>query len=179
LGRGSPGSPTEDLVPVAAPAFTQISARGNNACGLTAAGTIYCWGDNRTAQTGLPAGGFTATPNPVGGTGYTYVAVGGRDSTGADGVLGHACALAGATVRCWGSNRYGQLGRGQAAVPGSSSSTPIAIAGSYTALSSGTRTSCAVAADGAYCWGSSILGATGSQVQALGLTVPTKTEPPQ
>jgi len=179
LGRGNSGDTTETLMAVAAPAFTQISARGDNACGLTAAGTIYCWGDNTTAQTGRPAGGITATPNQVPGTGYTYVAVGGRDSTKADGAVAHVCALAGSTVSCWGSNRYGQLGRGLAAAPGSLSATPVAIAGTYTALSSGTRTSCAVAADGAYCWGSSLFGATGTQVQTLAVIVPTKTEPPQ
>ncbi len=179
LGRGTPGGATEDLVPVNAPAFTQISARGANACGLTAAGVIYCWGDNTTAQTGLPAGGITATPNQITGTGYTYVAVGGRDSSRTDGPLAHACALAGSTVSCWGSNRYGQLGTGQAAIPGATSATPAPVTGSYTALSAGTRTSCAVAADGAYCWGSSLLGATGNQLQALAITTPTKTEPPQ
>ena len=59
--------------------------------------------------------------------------------------------------------------------------TPAAVSGTrtYTALSSGARTACAVAADGAYCWGSSVYGATGNQVQALAVLVPTKTEPPQ
>jgi len=179
LGRGTSGDTTERLVAVSAPAFTQISAAGDNACGLTAAGTIYCWGDNATAQTGRTAGGITPTPNLVGGTGYTYVAVGGKDVTEADGEVAHVCALAGTTVRCWGSNRYGQLGRALPAAPGSLSDTPAPIAGTYTALSSGTRTSCAVAADGAYCWGSSLWGATGNQVQAISVTAPQKTEPPQ
>jgi alpha-tubulin suppressor-like RCC1 family protein len=179
LGRGTAGDTTENFVAVIAPAFTQISARGDNACGLTAAGTIYCWGDNRTAQTGRAAGGITSTPNQVGGTGYTYVAVGGRDSTIADGAVAHVCALAGSTVSCWGSNRYGQLGRNIAPGNLAMSSTPVAITGTYTALSSGTRTSCAVAADGAYCWGSSLWGATGNQVQAVAVTGPTKAQPPQ
>jgi alpha-tubulin suppressor-like RCC1 family protein len=179
LGRGAPGAPDENFLPVAGPAFTQISARGDNACGLTAAGTIYCWGDNTTAQTGRAAGGITATPNQVAGTGYTYVAVGGRDSTGADGKVAHVCALAGSTVSCWGSNRYGQLGRNIA--PGNllMTPTPVAITGTYTALSAGSRTSCAAAADGLYCWGSSLWGATGNQIQAVAVTGPTKTQPPQ
>jgi len=179
LGRGTFGDTTENFVAVSAPAFTQISARGDNACGLTAAGTIYCWGDNTTAQTGRAAGGITATPNQVAGTGYTYVAVGGRDSTIADGAVAHVCALAGSTVSCWGSNRYGQLGRNIA--PGNllMTPTPVAITGTYTALSAGTRTSCAVAADGLYCWGSSLWGATGNQIQAVAVTGPTKAQPPQ
>lgn len=179
LGRGAAGPANENFLPVVAPAFTQISARGDNACGLTAAGTIYCWGDNTTAQTGLAAGGFTATPNQVAGTGYTYVAVGGRDSTGADGVVAHVCALAGSTVSCWGSNRYGQLGRGIAPGNLSVTPTPAAITGTFTALSAGSRTSCAVAADGLYCWGSSLWGATGNQIQAVAVTGPTKAQPPQ
>jgi hypothetical protein len=179
LGRGTSGDTTENFVAVIAPAFTQISARGDNACGLTSAGTIYCWGDNRTGQTGRLPGGITSTPNQVAGSGYTYVAVGGRDSTIADGAVGHVCALAGTTVSCWGSNRYGQLGRNIA--PGNllMSSTPVAITGTYTALSSGTRTSCAVAADGLYCWGSSLWGATGNQVQAVAVPYPAKAQPPQ
>lgn len=181
LGRGTSGDTTDTPAPVSGGlVFAQLSARGDNTCGLTTTGTIYCWGANHTGQTGsAPSLLAVTTPSPVAGTGYTFVAVGGSDSTKADGPMAHVCALSGTSVSCWGSNRYGQLGRAMAAGTGALSPIPAPVAGSYTALSSGTRTSCAVASDGAYCWGSSIYGATGTQIQALGVTMPTLTAPPQ
>jgi serine/threonine-protein kinase len=158
-------------------AFAQLSARGDNTCGLTSAGTIYCWGANESGQTGLAPSGPVATPNLVAGTGYTFVSVGGRDTTRADGPMGHVCALSGTMAKCWGSNRYGQLGRGT--INDGSFPTPAPVPGVFTALSAGTRSTCAVAADGARCWGSSIYGATGGPVQALGIDTPTLTRPPE
>ena len=179
LGIGTIGGSVDDpLAVVGGLTFTQLSARGDNTCGVTSAATIYCWGANEAAQTGLPASATpTAAPNQILGAGYTYVAVGGRDTTALDGPMGHVCGLAGTTVSCWGSNRYGQLGRGSKNF--GPFKDPVAIPGTYTALSSGTRTSCAVAADGAYCWGSAIYGATGAETQALAVISPTLTAPPR
>ena len=169
LGRGAVGGRSDIATAVGGPAFTQISASGDNTCGLTSAGTIYCWGANRSGQTGQAATDSIPTPAPIAGAGYTYVAVG-RD---------HACALTPGGASCWGSNAFGQLGSGLPA--GGFSPTPSAVSGTrtFTSLSSGTRTSCAVASDGAYCWGSSMYGATGNQIQALAVTSPQKTAPPQ
>jgi len=180
LGRGGRGAPTDTVAAVAGPAFVQISARGDNSCGLTADGKIYCWGANETAQTGLaPSDTGISTPNQVAGSGYTFVVVGGSETTPSTGPVGHVCAMQGSTVLCWGSNVYGQLGRGGQTGLGSPTPAPVSGGRAFTALSAGTRTSCAIAADGAYCWGSSIFGATGNQVQALAVTVPTKTATPQ
>jgi len=176
LGRGTFGDSTDAPSPILGRTFSQISAGGDDTCGLTTTGTIYCWGANDWGQTGQPASVATTSPSLVAGTGYTYVSVGGRDTTKIDGPMGHVCALAGTTVKCWGSNRYGQLGNGNV---GGSSSTPVTVAGSYTTVSAGTRTTCASAADGVYCWGSSIYGAMGVPVQALGVGAPTLTQPPQ
>jgi alpha-tubulin suppressor-like RCC1 family protein len=105
--------------------------------------------------------------------------VGGRDSTETFDVVDHTCALQGTAAVCWGSNVYGQLGRG--GQPSVGGTTPAAVAGghAFTAITSGTRTVCGFAADGVYCWGSSIFGATGSQVQALAITTPTRVAPLQ
>lgn len=169
LGRGFIGDPSDDARPVLGSlVFTQISAYRDNTCGVVTGGTVYCWGANEAGQTGQAASVAVSTPSAVTGAGYTQVAVGGE----------HACALTGTGISCWGANTYGQLGRGSV---GAGSASPAAVSGTrtYTALSSGARTSCAVASDGAYCWGSSVYGATGSQVQALAVLVPTKTQPPQ
>jgi hypothetical protein len=176
LGNGTVGGMVDAPTAVAGvPAFAQISARGDNTCGLTVAGTIYCWGANESGQTGRTAGAPVATPNLVAGAGYTFVSVGGRDTTATDGPMGHVCALAGTTATCWGANRYGQLGNGSTV----DSSSPVTVPGTFTALSAGSRSTCAVAADGAYCWGSSIYGATGGQLQAIAIPDPRLTQPPQ
>jgi alpha-tubulin suppressor-like RCC1 family protein len=168
LGRGVFGAPSDSALAVAGPAFTQIAAGGNSSCGLTSAGTVYCWGANESGETGQPVSPSTPTPSLVAGSGYTSITVGGA----------HACALTATGVSCWGSNSYGQLGRGFAV---GSFPLPAAVTGgrTYTALSSGLRTSCAIAADGTYCWGSSIYGATGGQVQAIAVTSPQRVQMPQ
>lgn len=155
LGRDTIGVASDTAVAIPGLVFTQISVSGNNSCGLTTAATIYCWG-------AITGGG---TPTLIAGSGYTYVAVGGA----------HACALVAGSVSCWGSNLYGQLGRGGLTSPGTLVPAPVAGSRTYTALSSGTRTSCAVATDGVYCWGSSLYGATGNQIQANAVTSPQKT----
>jgi hypothetical protein len=180
LGRGTFGDTTDTPVAVVGdPGFVQISARGDNTCGITAGGALYCWGANESGQTGQASSLRVTVPTQVAGAGYTAVSVGGRDSTKTFGAVGHVCALQGSAAVCWGSNVYGQLGRG--GLTTTSAATPSAVTGghAFTAISAGTRTVCASAADGMYCWGSSIFGATGSQVQALAITTPTRVAPLQ
>ena len=104
---------------------TQISLRSAHACALINDGTVKCWGYNSSGQLGDGTSGLddddadyndenrnvpTAVSNL---TNVTQIAVGGE----------HTCALLGdnpltsdineeGTVKCWGSNRYGQLGVG-------------------------------------------------------------------
>ena len=167
LGRGVISGPSDLALPVSGPAFTQISAHGDNTCGLTASQAVFCWGANEFGQTGQSAPLPSATPSPIAGGGYSFVAVGGQ----------HACAMTASGASCWGSNQYGQLGRGFAL---GSATAPDVVAGTrtFTALSSGSRTSCAVATDGGtFCWGSSIYGATGTEIQASAVVVPTRIAP--
>ncbi|MFO0624827.1 MAG: hypothetical protein U0325_04365 [Polyangiales bacterium] len=75
------------------------------ACALEEAGTVVCWGENRSCQTGdaMTVGGRTHAPVRVAGlTEVRALALG----------LAHACALrADGEVLCWGSNSSGQLGQ--------------------------------------------------------------------
>jgi alpha-tubulin suppressor-like RCC1 family protein len=74
---------------------------------------------------------------------------------------GHACALlSNATVKCWGSNRTGELGDGTH----TRRLTAVAVQGLADAISvsAGFRMSCALLADGTVrCWGANDLGQLG------------------
>ncbi len=77
---------------------------------------------------------------------------------------GFTCtALSNGQVWCWGLNQYGQLGA-DPAVTGTSTTTPVRVAGLDTAVSvsAGTYAACAVLSDGtAACWGRNAGGVLG------------------
>jgi alpha-tubulin suppressor-like RCC1 family protein len=82
---------------------------------------------------------------------------------GSDEMSAHACAIVGTTLRCWGSNDYGQLGDGSgdsSLVPkiintGATSGAPISVA-------VGSKSTCALFTGGKMkCWGANDLGQLG------------------
>jgi alpha-tubulin suppressor-like RCC1 family protein len=85
--------------------FTQLSGGAYHVCGVTAAGEVYCWGNNATGAIGSPPGTVEATPIKVPGlSGITQIAAG----------AGFTCALdAAGHASCWGTGEYGQLGDGK------------------------------------------------------------------
>ena len=108
-GQLGDGTTTSRLtpVPVAAPAgvsFVRVATGPSSSCGVTTAGTTYCWGFNREGQLGdgsriqreLPA--LVAAPV---GVSFTQVAPGETHSCG---------TTAAGTSYCWGDNSKGQLG---------------------------------------------------------------------
>lgn len=149
LARPSP-APVEvsgitNAVAISAPDtrnFNAASDTGAHTCALTAAGTIYCWGENREGQLGDGTLESATTPVQVKGlSGATAVATGGRAS----------CALlSGGTVECWG--KQSNLPRGGSI----ESTTPVAVTGptNVTALAGSGEYWCATLAGGhAECWG--------------------------
>lgn len=79
-------------------------------CGLTTAGTAWCWGDGAGGVLGSGAPGFSTVPVAVAG-GHQFQAIAVAGGTGA-----HACALElDGTAWCWGANDFGQLGDGTTA----------------------------------------------------------------
>ena len=83
--------------------FTQLSAGGAHACGLTQDGTAYCWGYDGDDQLGNgPGPSSSVTPVAVGGgLRFTNIAAGRR----------HTCGTAtDGLAYCWGSDVYGALG---------------------------------------------------------------------
>src|SRR5438445_9399216 len=64
----------------------------------------------------------------------------------------HSCAVLGdQTVRCWGSNGYGQLGNGTT----TDSSVPVTVTGmtGVQVIAAGEHHTCVVAAGAVSCWG--------------------------
>jgi alpha-tubulin suppressor-like RCC1 family protein len=112
---------------VIASGATDVAVGGNHSCARLSSGEVQCWGANDVGQLGRGLAGtppVTEIPAPIVGSGYLDVAVAqyascGRTATG---------------VSCWG---YGQQGviAGQPAA--ASYPTPIAFAGSFTALAEG------------------------------------------
>lgn len=145
-GRNYPCS----LVPVAVQGgltFTRLDAGGSHVCGLTSAGTAYCWGSNAAGQLGDNSLVDRFAPVPVAG-GLTFASV-------AAGVF-HTCGVTAAgTAHCWGANDRGQLGDGTNTIR----SVPAAVTGghSFLMISAGgffSGHTCGVTSSGAaYCWG--------------------------
>jgi alpha-tubulin suppressor-like RCC1 family protein len=98
---------------------TGVSVSDRDACAVTAGGGVQCWGidDSAYGILGDGTGASSVTPVQVSGltSGVTAVSVWGDPS---------ACALtASGGVRCWGDNRYGELGNGSL----QNSSVPVAV----------------------------------------------------
>jgi alpha-tubulin suppressor-like RCC1 family protein len=146
--------------------FAELSAGGQNTCGVVVGGAAYCWGFNEYGQLGNGTTTDGTNPTVVGG-GLTFgtvgVVVGGE----------HRCGVTNAgAAYCWGYHGYGQLGigtqTGPTTCPGPGirpcSTTPVAVVGGLTfaALASGIAHTCGVTPGGAaYCWGLNFNGQLG------------------
>ncbi len=124
--------------------FASLSANFSHTCGLTAAGTAYCWGDNIYGDVGDGTTTQRSTPTLVsGGIAFTSLTTGNS----------HTCGLTAAgTAYCWGADSSGQLGDGTT----TQRLTPTALAGGLTFanLTSGFAFTCgATTAGDGYCWG--------------------------
>ncbi len=106
LGDGTTTSRSRPVL-VAAPggvSFAAVSGGGEvfHTCGVTAAGAVYCWGNNFFGQLG--DGTTTDRSSPVlvaGGVSFAAVSAG----------LRHTCGVTAAgAAYCWGDNTSGQLG---------------------------------------------------------------------
>jgi alpha-tubulin suppressor-like RCC1 family protein len=144
---------------------TYVVAGDIHTCVRKSNGTLWCWGDNRFGQLGL--GDTAKRPSP------TLVDVDGLDTlkvyapTGngdiSSDLTGFTCALAGDTdFRCWGDNRFGQLGTGDT----QSVSRPARVRGLPGIVSKATNGaghSCVQTTEGAlYCWGRNLQGQLGA-----------------
>jgi alpha-tubulin suppressor-like RCC1 family protein len=146
--------------------FKELAAGAGHTCGLTDHGVTYCWGYNQAGQVG--SGGADAVAVPVrveGAPAFIALTAG----------WFHSCGLtSGGEVYCWGDDSFGQLGRGTdrstaAPVQAFSHPRPERVAGSlhFTSISASpsATSTCGVADGVAYCWGQSLDGVLGRNVQ--------------
>ncbi len=122
--------------------FTQISAGGIYACGVTSAGGVKCWGHRnyQTSQVPIDVAGLDS--------GIESVSVS---------PFHHQCAvMTDGKVKCWGLNVVGQLGSIQDPSV-SYQEDPVEVPGIVNAqrVTTGNAHSCALLSDGSVsCWGS-------------------------
>jgi len=141
--------------------FTFVSAGGLHTCGLTAAGTAYCWGRNQYGELGDGSTTDDSVAVAVSG-GLTFATI----SAGS----WHTCGVTtSGAAYCWGSNDYGDLGIG----PSDYRTTPVPVSGglTFSSVVTGSGLSCGLTTSGAaYCWGANYEGQLGDGTQISRLT---------
>lgn len=143
---------------------TMISGYQSHVCAVLSSGNLICWGYNVDGELGLGHTSGIGAYELV--TGAFKVSVGGKVSKVATGVH-HTCALlTNGYVRCWGENRYGQLGSGYKINIGDnelpSSWAPVNLGKKAIDIYAGAYHSCAILEDKTVkCWGRNAYGQLG------------------
>ncbi|MDG0815897.1 RCC1 domain-containing protein [Bdellovibrio svalbardensis] len=95
----------------------QVALGNQHTCALLDNSTVKCWGDNSFGQLGQ--GNSTTLGDGAGEMGDSLPVINlgtGRAAVQISSSGNHVCALLdNSTVKCWGSNNYGQLGQGHTA----------------------------------------------------------------
>ncbi len=153
---------------------TMLTGASDIACGkhhvcAVKNGGLWCWGRNDDGQvarsiagntpgyqTNTNFGSYRTDPAVVSGmsSGVTAMALG----------ASHTCAVQNGAVKCFGTNRDGQLGRATNVGQLGANSTPGQVTGlgsSVTQIAGGDDHTCAIAGGVLKCWGSSIYDAIG------------------
>jgi len=167
-GYGELGDGTTTMRAVPAPVtglgsgVTAVAAGSRHSCALTAAGALFCWGNNYYGQLGDGTSTDRLAPTAVSGLASGVVAV----ATG----FYHACAATTAGAAwCWGGNYSGELGDGTT----TTRFAPVAVSGlsGVAAVAAGGNHSCAVTTAGAvWCWGYNYYGQLGNGTTTDSLT---------
>lgn len=151
----------EPITCTATPCIVDVAAGSSHVCALTRDKTVLCWGANALGQcgpNGAPDGGARLHPTWVEGLqGITKIAIG----------VDHGCALTEeGKVLCWGSNRFGQVGRPTDGGNFESSPTPVEVSGFPSRpveIAAGVFSTCARLESGQVaCWGSNNTGQLGT-----------------
>ena len=161
FGQLGIGAPAEELQPIPVQVddstWVDVTVAEGHACGIRAAGTLWCWGDNSLRQLGL--GNDVApliVPTAVGSdSDWTHVRTGDY----------HTCGLkTDGTLWCWGHNEHGALGQGDDALQDPRNFVPrqVGTANDWKSVSLGDGRTCGLREDGvAWCWGQNSEGELG------------------
>jgi len=171
-----------------------LAAAGENTCALAGAAgsrTLYCWGDDTTFQTGRSAiSGYSATPSAVDAINSSFVANGVSLAMAGATAKGQVCLLTRrdsapvdvGTLRCFGDNAAGQLGRDPVGLASTGNAANSAVSPAFTpsvpaiaGIAMGAEHSCAITTGRSlYCFGQRADGRIGSGATTTGVVhVPT------
>ena len=150
---------TSSAIPVDVLGLTganEITAGTTHTCARTG-GAVKCWGYNDHGQMGFAPGNNNYQLTAIAVTGLADVTIT-QLSAGSQ----HTCALTSAgTIRCWGSNTAGQLGRATIADQQPALDVP-SLPAPASFVASGSAHSCAIVSGGKVaCWGNNALGQLG------------------
>ena len=151
---------------------TALSAGSGYTCALLSNGSVKCWGDNDNGRLGLGDEADRGDEAGEMGTNLPAVDLGpGAVATAVSAWSNHTCALLeGGSVKCWGSNNYGQLGLGDVDDRGDEAgemgtnlpAVALGMGAVATAVVAGREFTCALLEGGLVkCWGRNLSGQLG------------------
>lgn len=156
--EGDVANPVEISLPSGRP-VAQAAVGDWHSCARDLDGRLFCWGDNTKGQLGL---GFYGEGSEV------------RDATAVPALVGlevtdvqagaeHTCAiLANGEARCWGDNRFRQIGDDSSVLVRATADVPLAgPEGPWILLSAAESHSCGLSGERVFCWGANGFGQLG------------------
>ncbi|MFN8488979.1 MAG: Ig-like domain-containing protein [Caldilineaceae bacterium] len=172
-GELGDGTTLQRLTPVDVSGLTsgvdKVVAGNFHTCAVTVAGGLQCWGNNLAGQLGDGTQLSRLTPTAVNGlnSSIASVVISNADSSTAS----YTCAITTVgSVKCWGDNRFGQLGDGTVLAH----LTPVAVnglSGAVSAIAAGEGHTCALITNGSVqCWGDNAFGELGDGTKLNHLT---------
>jgi alpha-tubulin suppressor-like RCC1 family protein/uncharacterized ParB-like nuclease family protein len=144
-----------------------VEASGRSTCAILDNQSLKCWGSNESGQLGMGDNLNRGDgPNEMGDS-LTPIDLGpSRYATSISGSLFHTCAsLDDGTVKCWGSNYQGLLGRGDTTISKNLPGEPVNLGAGFqvSSVAISGRQSCAISkANDIKCWSQNLYGQLGA-----------------
>lgn len=151
LGRGTSSLQPMPTPVALAPAHVAVGEEHVCTSGKT---EVHCWGHNERGQLGNGTADGSSSPVTVshGLSGDVIGIAAGARST---------CAYTASAARCWGDNRFGQLGTGTTSVR-ELTPLPLQYTGALTRISMGFQHACLIGGSELRCWGNNNRGQLGT-----------------